>query len=99
MQQFEYHEAADIFPMLEGSDFEEFSQDISANKLLLDATEVAALLGVSRRHVQAMDCSGRLGPMPIHLGRAVRWRRDEIVEWVAAGCPPRHKWMQMKGQD
>ena len=52
------------------------------------ATEaVAALLGgCSQRHVYRLADSGRM-PRPVKLGALVRWRRNELVEWVAAGCP------------
>lgn len=69
------------------------SKKLQEEPLLLDAIAVAKLLSVSRRHVQAMDCNGRLGPQGIKLGRSIRWRRDEIVRWVEAGCPPRAKWI------
>lgn len=59
--------------------------------LLLGKEAVAALLGVSPRHVQNLDRSGRL-PAPVRLGRCCRWRREEIEAWVAAGLPPRSRW-------
>lgn len=59
--------------------------------LLITAEEVVELLHVGRstwyRHVS----SGHT-PAPVRLGRSVRWRRDELLAWVAAGCPPRSKW-------
>jgi predicted DNA-binding transcriptional regulator AlpA len=67
--------------------------------LLCDAAGVAKMLQVSKRHVQALDSSGRLGPMGISLGRSRRWRVAEIRSWIAAGAPPRSRWiaMQQKG--
>ncbi len=58
---------------------------------LLDARGVAALLSVSVRHVRRMETAGEL-PRPVRLGRAVRWRRAELLDWLAAGCPDRVTW-------
>jgi excisionase family DNA binding protein len=65
------------------------------SKLLLSAPEVAELLGVSKRHVAALNSSGRL-PRPIRLGRAVRWHADEMREWLAAGAPSRERWEALR---
>lgn len=64
--------------------------------LLIDAKEVAQLLGIGRSLFYEMHSSGRLGPLPIRLGRAVRWQRSEIQAWVNAGCPGRVKWLAMR---
>jgi predicted DNA-binding transcriptional regulator AlpA len=26
-------------------------------------------------------------PAPVRLGGLVRWRRQELLDWLAAGCP------------
>jgi predicted DNA-binding transcriptional regulator AlpA len=31
-------------------------------------------------------------PRPIKLGKSLRWHRQEILDWVAAGGPPRAEW-------
>lgn len=36
--------------------------------------------------------SGRFAPLPVKLGRCARYRRDEVLAWVAAGCPARREW-------
>ncbi len=66
-----------------------------ASKLLLKASEAADLLNVSRAHFLMLDKLGRI-PAPVRLGRAVRWRRDELERWIAHGCPPRHVWEAMR---
>lgn len=66
--------------------------------LLLRAEEAARLLAVSRSHFLAMHASGRLGPRPVKLGRAVRWRRLEVEAWCRAGCPSRHRWSWREGE-
>lgn len=53
---------------------------------LLDVRQVAATLGCSVRHVYRLADSQRM-PRPVRLGALVRWRRDELTDWVNAGCP------------
>jgi excisionase family DNA binding protein len=54
---------------------------------LLDVRAVAALLDCSPRHVYRLADAGRMPP-PIRLGALVRWRRAELLDWLAAGCKP-----------
>ncbi|GMV83727.1 MAG: hypothetical protein AMXMBFR7_49110 [Planctomycetota bacterium] len=53
---------------------------------LLSVQAVAGLLGCSWRHVYRMADTGRM-PAPVKLGALSRWRRVEILAWIAAGCP------------
>jgi excisionase family DNA binding protein len=69
----------------------------TADKLLLSAAETAALLGISRSAFYSLLSSGRVGPMPVRFGRAVRWDRREIEQWVAQKCPCRDRWQAMRG--
>ena len=43
-------------------------------------------------------CTGPAGsgPLPVRMGRAVRWPRQELVEWFNAGSPPRCRWQAMR---
>lgn len=59
--------------------------------LTLSPADLARELGVSTRTIRRLDLEGRL-PAPLHIGRAVRWRRDDIVRWIAAGAPRRDEW-------
>ncbi len=63
--------------------------------LAISAKELARLLGVSLRQVWRLNSAGKL-PKPLRLGGSVRWRRDEIVAFVEAGCPDRQTWDAMK---
>jgi predicted DNA-binding transcriptional regulator AlpA len=54
----------------------------------VDAAGAARLAGVSRAFWWKLDSSGRC-PSPVRLGRACRWRVDDIRVWMADGCPPR----------
>jgi len=65
--------------------------------LLLSAEDAATLLGVSRSHFYGLHSSGRLGPLPVRLGKRSLWRRDELESWVASDCPARQCWEEMKG--
>ncbi len=62
--------------------------------LAVAAKEVGSLLGISVRQVWRLNSSGRL-PRPIRLGGSVRWRREEIVAFLDAGCPDRKTWEAM----
>jgi len=53
---------------------------------LLDVRAVAAMLDCSQRHVYRLADAGRL-PAPVKLGALARWRRDELKDWLDAGCP------------
>jgi len=53
---------------------------------LLDANAVAEMLGCSTRHVYRLSDAGRM-PRPVKLGALVRWSRDALESWIAAGCP------------
>ena len=54
--------------------------------LLLMVRDVAAMLRLSERTVWRRAAAGEL-PAPLRIGNSVRWRRDEIIAWVEAGCP------------
>ncbi len=62
--------------------------DPELEPVLLPASHVAKLLKVSTRTLWRLVASGKL-INPIKLGRSVRWRKDELLKWIAAGCPPR----------
>jgi excisionase family DNA binding protein len=68
-----------------------FQHTVETDRLALNAEEVAKLLGISSRHLWALNSSGRL-PRPIRLGRSVRWRIEELRAWLAAGAPVRDRW-------
>ena len=53
---------------------------------LVSAGQVAEMLGVSLRGIWRMRDGGRL-PVPVTLGRLVRWRESDISAWIGAGCP------------
>lgn len=66
-----------------------------ADPLLMTAAEVGEQLRKSERQVYRDDATGRI-PRPVRVGRAVRWRRDELIVWIGAGCPDRETWDSMR---
>ena len=54
--------------------------------LLIPASEVARLLGISKRTLWRLLSAGKL-PAPVRLGNNVRWRLDEVEQWITQGCP------------
>jgi excisionase family DNA binding protein len=66
-------------------------------RLLLNDLEVAELLGISRASAHRLRAAGRL-PAPLKLGRSCRWRRDELMRWIAAGAPPLELWRELEAQ-
>jgi excisionase family DNA binding protein len=53
---------------------------------LIAADQLAAMLDVSTRTVWRLLSTGRI-VQPIRIGGSVRWRLDEVREWIAKGCP------------
>jgi predicted DNA-binding transcriptional regulator AlpA len=65
-------------------------------KLAIKSREAAVLCGFSLTTWYALKATGRLGPQESRVGRAVLYSCPEVVEWAAAGFPPRDKWLAMK---
>ncbi len=66
-----------------GGDPPENREDDSA---LVDAREAARLCRISPPMLYKLNADGKMPP-PIRLGKLMRWRRKEIVEWIEKGCP------------
>jgi predicted DNA-binding transcriptional regulator AlpA len=63
---------------------------------LLTAAEVGELLRIDERSVRRAQHAGQL-PRPVRVtARSIRWRRDELVAWIAAGSPDRQTWEAMR---
>jgi len=58
---------------------------------LLTTAEAAELLSIGERTLWGWSRSG-ICPRPIQIGKglrpAIRYRRAELVQWCADGCPP-----------
>ena len=53
---------------------------------LMTAEQLAALLQISTRTVWRLKSAERL-PKPVEVGGSVRWRTEEIHNWINRGCP------------
>lgn len=53
---------------------------------LLTTAEVAKLVNAGERSVWRWSRSGAM-PAPVRIGASVRYRRSEILAWLAEGCP------------
>jgi predicted DNA-binding transcriptional regulator AlpA len=53
--------------------------------LLLNARQVASMLGISSRTVWRLKDAEKL-PMPVRLGSSVRWDRQSLIRFVDLGC-------------
>lgn len=58
--------------------------------LLIDGTELAKLLRVSKRTLGRMLEDGKL-PDPVASFAQPRWSRTVIEQWVNSGCPERKR--------
>ncbi len=63
----------------------------SPHPLLMSVRHLARLLARSVPSLRRDDTAGRL-PAAVRIGGSKKWRRDEILAWVAAGCPDRTTW-------
>jgi excisionase family DNA binding protein len=57
------------------------------DQILVSRKEAAKLLGISTRHLIALEQTGRL-PKPRLLGRRKLFCVRELELWAAQGCPP-----------
>ena len=59
--------------------------DITETPALITAVDFATMLKVSVRTLWRLRSAGQV-PEPVRLGGAVRWRLDEVRNWIARGC-------------
>lgn len=71
----------------------ENNNDVSP--VLLDYKQSAQLCGIKKSLWYNLNSGGRI-PKPIRLGKRALWARDELIEWIGAGCPSREKWEKIK---
>lgn len=65
--------------------------EVTELAVLLTAEELAEMLKVAVRTVWRLRSSGKL-PRPVSIGSSIRWRKNEIVAWIDAGCPSLSVW-------
>ncbi len=59
---------------------------------LLNVVQAASLCGLKKSNFYQQLSAGVIGPLPIKLGRSVRFSRAALLTWIDAGCPPRSQW-------
>ena len=57
-----------------------------ARPALITADQLASMLQISTRTVWRLKSAGQL-PKPVEVGGSVRWRAEEIHNWINRGCP------------
>lgn len=63
------------------------SEPINVLPELLKSKQAAGLVNCGERTWWRWSRSG-IAPAPVKIGAsAVRFRRDEILDWISAGCP------------
>ena len=55
--------------------------------------ELAAMLRVGVSTFDRLKAGGKI-PEPLRVGRSLRWRRDDVERWIAAGCPVAKEWTE-----
>jgi excisionase family DNA binding protein len=64
----------------------DLDREPDAEPLLIPAAEFARLLQISKRTLWRQLSAGQI-PRPVRFGGTVRWRLEEIREWISMGCP------------
>jgi predicted DNA-binding transcriptional regulator AlpA len=70
-------------------------QPSSPKALTLTLAELAGELRTCVRTIRRRLQAGLL-PAPIRIGATIRWPRDEIIAWLAAGAPDAEAWAQLR---
>ena len=63
-----------------------FQEDV----LLIPADQFAKLMQVSTRTLWRLLSAGQV-PQPVRIGGSVRWRVDQVKQWIASGCLPQEE--------
>lgn len=66
------------------------------NTQLLTAKTLAKILSTSVRSIWRYRSSGRL-PKTVKIAGAIRWRQQDIDQWISMGCPDRQTFEAMGG--
>ena len=67
------------------------NRENEVKKELLCVKDLATMIDVSVRKIWRLNDNGAI-PSPIHIGRSVKWKREEIEKWIEAKCPNRQIW-------
>ncbi len=72
------------------------AQTKESSNQLLSATQLGALLVLSRRQISRLDACGKI-PSPVKIGGSLRWRQSDIELWQSMDCPDRATFEADKG--
>jgi predicted DNA-binding transcriptional regulator AlpA len=64
---------------------------------LIGPAEAAKLLGIGRTSLHSLRLTERFAPATVELC-GPKWRRQEVLDWIAAGCPHRKAWAWKGGR-
>lgn len=64
---------------------------IPADCELLTVPQLARMLGWGESVVRQRDKEGLL-PAPYRFGGTIQWSRQDLINWIDAGCPSRQQW-------
>jgi len=65
------------------------------NTQLLTAKSLAAMLSTSVRSVWRYRSAGRL-PETVNIAGSIRWRRQDIEQWIEMNCPDQQEFKARK---
>lgn len=60
---------------------------------LVNFKKLCGLLDISQAQGYRLLRSGKILKPCTRLGRSQRWREQEVVDWINAGCPDRLVWI------
>ncbi len=63
---------------------------------LLTILQVCRLINVQRATFYKLRVSGRFAPLPVQLCHKVLYKKQEVLDWISAGCPHRKIWQAIK---
>jgi predicted DNA-binding transcriptional regulator AlpA len=64
------------------------ANDISVDHVekLVDAETISEMLHISKRGFWRLKSQAKVGPKPLKVGGALRWRLSEILRWIEWNC-------------
>ena len=68
----------------------------NSGDILVTVDEAVELCRMSRTSLYKLHAAGKT-PRMVKMGSLTRWRRQELLDWMKAGCPSREKWEAMTG--
>lgn len=55
---------------------------------LMNLEDLAIKLKISKRTIRRLNDAGKF-PLPLRIGRSMRWRSSDIQSWLDERCPSR----------